>query len=390
MRRFSLVMAALLLAGCGNDPAGVLPPTPSVLSATVQESGAVYLSWSQCPDTDFESYTLWRSGSPGIAENPSQAVAVFSGMDALSLVFTDTTAVPGQNSYYCLETRNAPGLKSWSNEVGVFIPEADPTLTVFFIDPTWGSLSGDAILVRTPGGRNYLIDGGSSVPQWSCGTDVIIPLLDSLGIDHLDGMVATHPHADHIGGLIDILGTVPVDRVWDCGWPGEASSLYEQFLDEVDACGAQYIVARRGMTLDWGEELTVRVLHPTGNLGSGSMNNASIVLMLSFDGVRVLFAGDLETEGGEESVLSAFSASELSASVLKVGHHGSSDATGNPWLEAVQPRYGVIEVGAGNPYGHPHPELLGRLSAAGTETFRTDLDGTVRMVTDGQTVTVFP
>lgn len=390
MKRISFLSAALLAAACGNDPAGVLPPTPSSLSATVLEDGAAYLSWSQCPDPDFESYTLWRSPAPGIPENPSQAVAVYSGMDVLSMVFTDTTATPGQHSYYCLETRNTSGLKAWSNEVAVFIPEQDPVLTIFFIDPTWGSLSGDAILVRTPGGRNYLIDGGSSVPQWNCGTDVIVPLLDSLGVGYLDGIVATHPHSDHIGGLIDILGTVPVSRVWDCGWPGEASSLYEQFLDEVDACGAQYIVARRGMTLDWGQELSVRVLHPTGSLGSGTMNNASIVLMLTFDGVRVLLAGDLETEGGEESVMAAFSPSELSACVLKVGHHGSDDATGLPWLGAVQPQYGFIEVGAGNPYGHPHPALLNRLSAAGTEVWRTDLNGTVRIETDGQTVTVFP
>lgn len=390
MRRLAALLPVLLLSGCGNDPAGVLPPTPSGLSATVLESGAVHLSWNQCPDPDFESYTLWRSGNPGIAGNPSQASAVFFGMDVLSMVFADTTASPGQHSYYALETRNVSGLKAWSNEVGVFVPESDPLLTVFFIDPTWGSLSGDAILLRTPGGRNYLIDGGSSIPQWSCGTDVILPLLDSLGVSHLDGIVATHPHSDHIGGLIDILGAIPIDRVWDCGWPGEASHLYEQFLEEVGACGAQYTVARRGMTLDWGQELTVRVLHPTSSLGSGSMNNASIVLMLTFGEVSFLLAGDLETEGGEESVLSAFSPSELSACVLKVGHHGSSDATGYQWLGAVQPQFGVIEVGAGNPYGHPHPEVLNRLSASGTTVYRTDLNGTVRIETDGQTVSVFP
>lgn len=390
MRRLAALLPVLLLSGCGNDPAGVLPPTPSGLSATVLESGAVHLSWNQCPDPDFESYTLWRSGNSGIADDPSLATAVFSGMDVLSMVFTDSTASPGQYSYYALETRNTSGLKAWSNEVTVFVPDPDPVLTVFFIDPTWGSLSGDAILVRTPGGGNYLIDGGSSVPQWSCGTDVIIPLLDSLGVSHLDGIVATHPHSDHIGGLVDVLGTVTVDTVWDCGWPGEASDLYEQFLDEVDACGARYVVARRGMTLDWGQDLTVRVLHPASNLGSGSMNNASIVLMVTFGEVNVLLAGDLETAGGEESVMSAFSPFELRACVLKVGHHGSSDATGYPWLEAVQPQIGVIEVGAGNPYGHPHPELLNRLSTSGTAVYRTDLNGTVRIETDGQTVNVLP
>lgn len=389
-RQGAVLLLALAL-GCGNDPAGIqaVPPTPSTLCAGVNQSGdRVDASWTQCPDDDFESYTLWRSDFPGISGNPSQAVAVFSSMDPLELSFSDAGVLPGQSLHYALESRNTSGLKSWSNEVSVAVPEPDPTLSVFFIDPTWGSLSGDAMLVRTPDGRNYLVDGGSSVPGWSCGADVVIPLLDSLGISSLEGIVATHPHSDHIGGLIDVLGQVPVETVWDCGWPGETSSVYEDFLEAVSASGAEYVVARRGMNLDWGPSLSVKVLHPTPALGSYSMNNASIVLRITFNQVRFLLAGDLETEDGEESLLAAFEPYELSAQVLKVGHHGSSDATGNPWLDAVQPVFGAIEVGAGNPYGHPHPELIGRLTSRGVSVFRTDLHGTFLIETDGVDVSV--
>ncbi len=111
---------------------------------------------------------------------------------------------------------------------------------------------------------------------------------------------------------------------------------------------------------------------------------------MTFNQVSFLFAGDLETEEGETGVLAAFSPYELRADVIKAGHHGSDDATGNPWLDAVQPSYGVIEVGAGNPYGHPHQELLERLSEAGVTTYRTDLNGTVRIETDGQSIFVYP
>lgn len=390
MRR--LVFFSLLALSCGSGPAGIQPglPTPSSLFGSVQPGDRIQLSWTQCTDPDFESYTLWRSESPGIPGNPSQASAVFTASGSLMLSFTDSTASPGGNLCYALETRNLSGYKAWSNEVTVFLPDPEPKLTVYFIDPTWGSLSGDAMLIRTPGGGSYLVDGGSSIPGWSCGTDVILPLLDSLGISHLDGIVATHPHSDHIGGLLDVIGAVTVGTVWDCGWPGPSSSLYEQFLAAVAGSGAQYVVARRGMTLDWGPGLTVKVLHPTGNLGSGSMNNASIVLRITFGQVSLLLAGDLETIGGEESVLAAFSAQDLRSQVLKVGHHGSHDATGTAWLQAVQPLYGAIEVGAGNPYGHPHQELLGRLAEAGTTVFRTDVHGTFRIETGGQSISVFP
>lgn len=387
------LLLLFLVLGCGRDPIGIqpVPPTASVLYAGVNQSGdRVEASWTRCPDDDFESYSLWRSETPGISGNPSQAVAVFSSMNPLRLTFSDADVLPGRTLHYALETRNAFGLKSWSNEVSVTIPEPDPKLSIFFIDPTWGSLSGDAMLIRTPDGRNYLVDGGSSSPAWSCGTDVIIPLLDSLGITFLNGIVATHPHSDHIGGLIDVLGHVPVGKVWDCGWPGAAGATYEQFLEAVSASGAEYVVARRGMELDWGPSLTVKVLHPTSSLGSGSMNNASIVLRVTFDQVSCLLAGDLETKGGETSVLAAFDPSELTAQVLKVGHHGSGDATGNPWLNAVRPSYGAIEVGAGNPYGHPHPELLARLTSHGVSVLRTDILGTFRIETDGAEINVFP
>ncbi len=386
------IVLLFLFSSCGDTPSELSGnPTPSILTAQLYQDSTVYVSWNQCTDTDFNTYIVWRSQSPGIAADPSQAQAVkiISG-DPLQNTWIDITVEPGETYWYVLETRNTALLSAWSNEETLTIPLNEPdNLTVFFIDPTYGSLSGDAMLVRTPSGNNYLIDGGSWTSTWSCGEDRIIPLLDSLGIDHLQGIVATHPHSDHIGGLSDVLEEMPVDIVWDCAWTGDVSGAYEYFLNAVAESDAQYIATSRGMILDWDPELTVEVIHPEAYPGSGNENNASIVIHLEYKAVSFLFAGDLETDDGEEVVLSLYNPEDLQADVLKIGHHGSSDATSNAWLDAVDPAYAAIEVGAGNPYGHPHSEVINKLSSRGIPVYRTDQDGTFVITTDGYEITVF-
>lgn len=392
MYRILVLVLPVIVLSCGTSPtdsAGT--PTPSVLGIALQADTAVYASWNQCPDPDFDKYVLWRSLSPGIEANPSLADTAFI-LDSGSQqnVHTDTGVVPGESYWYAVETRNTAGLSAWSNEAGITIPLNEPdNLTVFFIDPSYGSLSGDAMLVRTPGGFNYLIDGGDYRSYWSCGEDRILPLLDSLGITHLDGIVATHPHSDHIGGLSDVIDAMPVHKVWDCGWTGEVSGAYEYFLNTVASSSAEYIVGQRGMILNWDPDLQVEILHPEGYPGSGGINNASIVIRLTYEEVTFLFTGDLETDGGEDVVLAHYTPEQLRADVLKVGHHGSSDATSNAWLDAVEPSLAAIEVGSGNSYGHPHQELLQRLSSRGIPVYRTDQDGTFVVTTDGFDITVF-
>jgi len=265
---------------------------------------------------------------------------------------------------------------------------ASETMTVFFIDPGYAAYSGDAILVMTPSGRNYLIDGGDrgQNPPWDCGCSRVLPLLDSLGIDHLDGIVATHPHTDHMGGLIYVLDRIGADVVWDSGLPS-SSYVYADFLEAVEACGAVLETPRMGDTLDWGPGLEVVVLHPQDPLDPGNVNNASIVLRIAFSEISFLFAGDLETDGGEDLVLAAVSSGRLgsiASNVLKVGHHGSFTSTSTPWLAAISPDWAAIEVGAGNPFGHPHGEVLARLMGRDISIFRTDLDGTFYIATDGE------
>lgn len=266
------------------------------------------------------------------------------------------------------------------------VPATGDPLVVFFIDPSAYEYWGDAMLVRTPGGRNFVIDGGQRAygPDWDCGLQRVLPLLDSLDVTYLDGTVGTHPHSDHIGGLISVLDSLPVVTAYDSGWPYESSWTYEEYLRAIENNGSDYVTPRMGDTLDWGPELTVEVFYPREPLPASNANNASIVLRLTYGEVAFLFTGDLETNGGEDVILAQIG--DISADVLKVGHHGSATSTCNAWLSAVDPSIAAICVGSGNPFGHPHSEVVSRILGRGITIYRTDLDGTFFLSTDGNEV----
>ncbi len=269
---------------------------------------------------------------------------------------------------------------------------AEDPLIIFFINPTYAEYSGDAMLVCTPGGRNFIIDAGMYSgydPPWDCGLERVLPLLDSLGITNLDGAVGTHPHADHIGGMISVYESLPVVTAYDSGWPYGGTWTYETYLQAIWDNGSDFVTPRRGDYLNWGPELTVEVIHPVDPLSPSNANNASIVIRLTYEEVSFLFTGDLETNGGEDVILASLSTGEIediSADVLKVGHHGSATSTCTQWLAAVNPSIAAICLGAGNPYGHPHGEVLNRLHGRGITIYRTDLDGTFYISSDGEDV----
>ncbi len=276
--------------------------------------------------------------------------------------------------------------------LSVTASSADDPLVVFFIDPSAFEYSGDAMLVCTPGGRHYVIDAGmmsTYPPVWDCGAQRVLPLLDSLDVTYLDGTVGTHQDADHIGGLISVLEAMPVGTAYDSGWPYGGTWIYQDYLQAIYDNGADYVVPRRGDTLDWGDELTVEVIHPVEPLSPSSTNNSSIVIRLTYGEVSFLFTGDLETNGGEDVILAALASgeiSDISADVLKVAHHGSYSSTCTQWLAAVDPEMAAICVGSGNPYGHPHQEVLDRLNGRNIEIHRTDLEGTFYISSDGQDI----
>src|SRR5258708_519327 len=210
-------------------------------------------------------------------------------------------------------------------------------LDVVFIDVG----QGDSIFVRTPNGQSALIDGGPSNGK-------ALTYLQSQGINHLDLVILTHPHADHVGGLVAVLQTIAVDSVWTSG-ASNTTSVFERFIDMIAAKKIPYNEASTGQSIPLGD-LKFDVLFSQSK--SSNLNNTSLVLHLNYRDVSFLFTGDAETPV-EQQILSS-SRAKLAATVLKVGHHGSYTSSSPDFLAAVAPRIAIYSAGANNSYGHPH------------------------------------
>lgn len=239
---------------------------------------------------------------------------------------------------------------------------------------------GDSIILRSPSGKVVLIDAG---PSDEVAQEVVLPQLRRMGVSKLDYLVLTHPHQDHVGGMPLVLRAVPTEVAV---LSGEISSnaAYRDVLRLVQSGKAQALRARRGTSLDLGEGATVEVLNPPDRLFEGANDN-SIVLRVSCGNASILLMGDAE-RAAIGSILEA--EVPLRSAVLKVGHHGSSDATTRDLLQTVGPRYALISVGADNEYGHPHKETLSLLGEVGARVYRTDQLGTITVTTDGQEIQI--
>jgi competence protein ComEC len=249
------------------------------------------------------------------------------------------------------------------------------TVELLFLDVG----QGDAILVRSPGMRWLLVDTGPPAGFGSSADPRVMALLEREGVGRVEALVLTHPHLDHIGGAVRLLEELPVGAVID---PGMARGT-QAFLDVLEAAqaeGSGWRSARPGdrFPLD-GVEL--RVVHSLDSAalaapGSGDeVNENSLVLHLSFGAFSALLTGDAPTAAEE-------AAAELSGpvDVLKVGHHGSRTSSSRAFLERTRPTVAVISVGRGNRYGHPHEPVLALLLEQAQQVYRTDRNGTVRVL----------
>lgn len=254
------------------------------------------------------------------------------------------------------------------------VPTPTPTptppteeLRVHFIDVG----QGDSILIDL-GENEVLIDGGGKSPG-------IVTYLS----DHVDGaieaLVVTHPHADHIGGLIAVLNSFEVEEIWLSG-DTSTSKTYQEFMSLVETEDASISEALRGQSIEV-DGLTLPILHPVKPLFDDTNNN-SIVLRLCYGDIKFLFTGDAEKRA-ETSILD--SALVVQAQILKVGHHGSSSSSSTVFLNAVKPEVAIYMAGEGNRYDHPHEETLTALSEVGAEIYGTDIHGTIVITTDGET-----
>lgn len=236
---------------------------------------------------------------------------------------------------------------------------------------------GDAALVECDGAA-MLIDGGA--PGQS---SKLYSALKRRGITRLDYLVATHPDADHIGGLAGALEAATVGTAY-CSVTEHDTDTFRTFQRKLEEKGVPLAVPEAGDSFPLGGS-TVQLLGPLRQ--SGDTNNSSLVLRLVCGETALLFTGDAEREE-EQDLLTA--GCDLSATLLKVGHHGSDSSTSYPFLREVMPRYAVLSVGADNPYGHPDENTLSRLRDAGVQVFRIDLQGDITVTGDGHPLTVTP
>ncbi len=240
---------------------------------------------------------------------------------------------------------------------------------------------GDAILLESPSGQQMLIDGGRN-------NQVLRSLAAELAFFDrtLDFVVATHPDADHIGGLVDVLQRYTVETVLVTDNQSDTTA-HAAFTAAIAAENAERLVPRRGQTIDLGAGVLVTVLWPETNAARLESNAASVVLHVHYGETAFLLTGDSPKRIEEYLVLTY--GEYLASDVLKVGHHGSRTSTAELFLAEVRPQYAVISAGADNRYGHPHVEVTDALFNAGVTTFTTAEQGTVSFISDGMTVTPY-
>ena len=249
------------------------------------------------------------------------------------------------------------------------IVEADEDyLFVHFIDVG----QADCSLLRL-GDLDILIDGGNVADGRA-----VVDYLNFLGVDDIELMISTHAHEDHAGGLSFVLKQMEAEQVW-VTTDHYSTAAYTSFIQAVRAEGLPVYIPSVGEIFEQ-DGVTVTVLGPLYDYSAQKDNNTSIVVMVQYGEIRFLFTGDMETLA--ESDLLA-SGADLSADVLKVGHHGSYTSSSEAFLEAVGAQFGIIHVGRDNEYGHPHDAAMKRLTAAGLTLYRTDLCGSIVIGTDG-------
>jgi len=222
-----------------------------------------------------------------------------------------------------------------------------------------------------------IIDAGTNAS-----TNSLINTIKGMGISKFDIVVGTHPHEDHIGGMDAVINQFDIGTIY----MPKVTTTTKTFQDVLIA------IKNKGLTITTPETETIfnfgetqcTILAPNSQTYE-DLNNYSIIIKLVYGNTSFLLTGDAQTESEKEMLSNGYN---LQSDVLKVGHHGSSSSTSPEFLKAVSPQYSIISVGKNNDYGHPHQVTLDKLAGAGVKVYRTDLNGTITIISDGSDLSV--
>lgn len=244
---------------------------------------------------------------------------------------------------------------------------------------------GDSICILTPNGRVILLDGGPVDENFDAGEEIIIPYLKKNNFRKIDLIIASHPHRDHIGGLISVIRNFTTNFVCEVSFP-YPSTTYHEFLTAIQEKELKYKTIKGPSKINIDPELEVFVLYPLKEFKFDDPNNNSLVIKMTYRDVSFLFTGDIEMPA-EEFLVKKYNKS-LKSKILKSPHHGSYNSSTHEFLKAVSPEVVVISCGIENRFGYPHYWTLKRYEQYDIKVYRTDIHKTVKITSDGKTYTI--
>ena len=286
---------------------------------------------------------------------------------ALALIIVGVAGILGTNEDLINTVSNMGELANNSNKQKVeFVAQED--LLIDFIDVG----QADSILIRNED-KTMLIDAGTNEAG-----EMVVTYLQNLGINKIDYLIGTHPHEDHIGGLDDVINHFNIGQIY---MPKieTTTKTFEDVLDAIENKNLTVTSPNKGDKIEIGQAVGTFMTEPI--LDKDNLNLSSLVVRLEFGNNSFLFMGDAEKEN-EETI------NWNKTDVLKVGHHGSNTSTSESFLNQVKPQCSIIMVGKDNSYNLPTQETIDKLNTIGSEIYRTDENGIIQIISDGNTIEV--
>lgn len=249
------------------------------------------------------------------------------------------------------------------------------TLDIYVLDIG----QGDSIFLRSPSGKTMLVDAGESYMY-----EDVDDFLQQQAVKKLDVVVGTHPHADHIGAMEQIIAHYKIGAYYMPDAQNQ-TRMFEKLLDALTEhnINVKQAVGGKTSTIGWDDAVEVRILSPLPDVEYDDLNDSSVILHVQYGNTSILLTGDAESFA-EKAALKALPENYFRSTVLKVGHHGSSSSSSGAFLDAVDPSIAVVSLGKDNDYGHPHKEVVAALEARDIPLYRTDTQGTIHITLDGE------